>query len=328
MKHTLLFLLLTVALVSCKSDQVEDQIEPSTEIADNETVNDKLPEVSNDSFGAITDDEPQSSEDNGAKPPRPTAPAEYPIEEIEEEVSEESMTFTAQTEEISVKEESEVTSNYDFHAYERYDAFLRKYVSSQGNVNYSSIKANKSELDAIVKEFNAQYPEKNWSKNEVLAFWINTYNLFTIKLIVDNYPTSSITKIASKPWDIKCVKLKGHTYSLDHVENSIIRKQFNEPRIHFALNCASESCPILMNSAYKALSLNSQLTRQTKLFLADGSKNSFDKKEITISPIFDWYKVDFTKNGTVIDFINKYRDPYINSNVKIKYGEYSWKLNK
>jgi hypothetical protein len=74
--------------------------------------------------------------------------------------------------------------------------------------------------------------------------------------------------------------------------------------------------------------LNSQLTRQTKLFLADGSKNSFDKKEITISPIFDWYKVDFTRNGTVIDFINKYRDTDIKSNVKISYGEYSWKLNK
>lgn len=326
MKHTLLFLLLIVALVSCKSDQIEDQIEPSTEVSNDDRVNDKLPDLGNDSFGAITDDEPQESKKNGMKPPRPTDDIDLPIEEIEEEEMEEDMSFEVRTEETPIKEEAK--SNCDFHAYERYDAFLRKYVSSNGNVNYSSIKANKSELDAIVKEFNAQYPESSWSKNEVLAFWINTYNLFTIKLIVDNYPTSSITKIASKPWDIKCVKLKGHTYSLDQVENSIIRKQFNEPRIHFALNCASESCPILMNSAYKASSLNSQLTRQTKLFLADGSKNSFDKKEITISPIFDWYKVDFTRNGTVIDFINKYRDPDIKSNLKIKYGEYSWKLNK
>lgn len=326
MKHTLLFLLLTVALVSCKSDQVEDQIEPSTEVSNDDIVNDKLPDVGNDSFGAITGDEPQESKENGMKPPRPTDDINLPVEAIEEEEMEEDMTFEVRTEELPIKEEAK--SNYDFHAYERYDAFLRKYVSSQGNVNYASIKANKSEFDAIVKEFNAQYPESNWSKNEVLAFWINTYNLFTIKLIVDNYPTSSITGIASKPWDIKCVKLKSHTYSLDQVENSIIRKQFNEPRIHFALNCASESCPILMNSAYKASSLNSQLTRQTKLFLADGSKNSFDKKEITISPIFDWYKVDFTRNGTVIDFINKYRDTDIKSNVKISYGEYSWKLNK
>lgn len=326
MKHTLLFLLLTVAIVSCKSDQVEDQIEPSTEVSNDDIVNDKLPDVGNDSFGAITGDEPQESKENGMKPPRPTDDINLPVEAIEEEEMEEDMTFEVRTEELPIKEEAK--SNYDFHAYERYDAFLRKYVSSQGNVNYASIKANKSEFDAIVKEFNAQYPESNWSKNEVLAFWINTYNLFTIKLIVDNYPTSSITGIASKPWDIKCVKLKSHTYSLDQVENSIIRKQFNEPRIHFALNCASESCPILMNSAYKASSLNSQLTRQTKLFLADGSKNSFDKKEITISPIFDWYKVDFTRNGTVIDFINKYRDTDIKSNVKISYGEYSWKLNK
>ena len=326
MKHTLLFLLLTVTLVSCKSDQVEDQIEPSTEVSNDDIVNDKLPDVGNDSFGAITGDEPQESKENRMKPPRPTDDINLPVEAIEEEEVEEDMTFEVRTEELPIKEEAK--SNYDFHAYERYDAFLRKYVSSQGNVSYASIKANKSEFDAIIKEFNAQYPESNWSKNEVLAFWINTYNLFTIKLIVDNYPTSSITGIASKPWDIKCVKLKSHTYSLDQVENSIIRKQFNEPRIHFALNCASESCPILMNSAYKASSLNSQLTRQTKLFLADGSKNSFDKKVITISPIFDWYKVDFTRNGTVIDFINKYRDTDIKSNVKISYGEYSWKLNK
>lgn len=223
----------------------------------------------------------------------------------------------------------EPVSDYDFHSYKALDAFLKKYVNSSGNVNYAGIKADRSDLDPIIDEFKAQYPEDDWTKNQKLAFWINAYNVFTIQLVVDNYPTTSITKIAAKPWEIKCVKLKGHTYSLDHVENKIIRPQFGEPRVHFALNCASESCPQLHNKAYVAENLNYQLTNQTKKFLEDGTKNTFGKKEITISPIFEWYAADFTKNGSsVIDFINKYRSESLDSEVKIKYSTYSWELNK
>ncbi len=220
--------------------------------------------------------------------------------------------------------EDKETPDFNIHEYKKLDAFLRKYVSAGGNVNYASIKTNRSELDAIIAEFKQSPVESSWSKNQKLAFWINTYNIFTIKLIVDNYPTSSITKIAAKPWNKKVVTIGSDVHSLDHVENGIIRKQFNEPRIHFALNCASESCPVLLNKAYTASNLNSYLTSQTKRFLNDTSKNTFSKKEAKISPIFDWYKADFPD---VWAFINKYH-PLDYTPKKTSYSEYSWELNK
>lgn len=216
------------------------------------------------------------------------------------------------------------TPDFNIHEYKKLDAFLKKYVSNSGNVNYASIKTNKSELDAIISEYNETSPSSSWSKNQKLAFWINAYNIFTIKLIVDNYPTSSITKITAKPWDKKFANIGGKTYTLNNIETDIIRKKFNEPRIHFALNCASKSCPILLNKAYTASNLNSLLTSQTKKFLNDTSKNTFSKKEASISQIFDWYKEDF---GDVWTFINKYH-PLDYTPKKTSYMEYSWDLNK
>lgn len=219
-------------------------------------------------------------------------------------------------------------SDSNFHKYEKLNTFLGKYVSSAGNVNYASIKANKSELEAILDEYEATNIGSNWTSAQKLTYWINAYNIYTIKLIVDNYPTSSITNITAKPWHKSFIKLNGKTYSLNQIENDVIRKQFNEPRIHFALNCASKSCPILLNKAYLPETVYSQMTTQTKRFLNDTTKNTFGAKEIKISKIFEWYAEDFTKGGsTVIDFINKYRTEQL-TNQKITYGEYSWDLNK
>ncbi len=224
----------------------------------------------------------------------------------------------------------EEEDDYDFHAYEKLNTFLKKYVSAGGKVNYASIKNNKSELDAIIKEFEANSPGASWSSAQKLTFWINVYNIYTIKLVTDNYPTSSITNInGGKPWDKKFIKLGGKTYTLNNVENDVIRKQFNEPRIHFALNCASASCPVLLNAAYTPSNVYSKLTSQTKRFLNDTGKNKFEKKSAQISKIFEWYKEDFTKGGsTVIDFINKYRtDQLDEKKVNVSYLEYSWSLN-
>lgn len=217
---------------------------------------------------------------------------------------------------------------YDFHAYEKLNTLLSNYVSYSGKVNYASIKANKSELDDITKEFESNFPGAGWSSAQKLTYWINAYNIYTIKLIVDNYPTTSITKITAKPWHKSFIKLNGKTYSLNQIENDIIRKQFNEPRIHFALNCASESCPVLLNKAYTPSTLYSKMTSQTKRFLKDSSKNTYGDKEVQISRIFDWYVADFTKGGKAIfDFMNKYRTEKLDTQ-KITYQEYSWDLNK
>ncbi len=229
--------------------------------------------------------------------------------------------------EVVTEKVSETISNYDFHEYVALDVFLHRYVSSAGKVNYAGIKSNMSKLNEILGEFESNYPESSWSSKQKLTYWINAYNIYTIKLIADNYPTSSITKITAKPWEKKFIKLGGKTYDLNTIENDIIRKQFNEPRIHFALNCASKSCPVLLNAAYTPEKLYSQLTSQTKRFMKDATKNDFSNpKKIKISQLFDWYKEDFTKNGTVVDFINKYRTEQLD-NPKIEYMEYSWDLN-
>ncbi|NVK65311.1 MAG: DUF547 domain-containing protein [Flavobacteriales bacterium] len=231
--------------------------------------------------------------------------------------------------EIEIPEEKvvEAEDNYNFHEYKNLNSLLSTYVSSSGNVNYAGIKANKSKLDEILKEFESNYPGSGWSSAQKLTYWINAYNIYTIKLIVDNFPTSSITKITAKPWHKKFIQLGGQTYSLNQIENDVIRKRFNEPRIHFALNCASESCPILLNRAYTPGSVYGQMTTQTKRFLNDTSKNTYGKKEVQISQIFQWYEEDFTKGGkTVFDFINKYRTDQLDKQ-KITYKEYSWDLN-
>lgn len=227
--------------------------------------------------------------------------------------------------EIDVVEEEDAV---DFHAYEKLNTFLGKYVSAAGNVNYASIKTNKSELEDILNEFESNNPGSDWSTAQKLTYWINAYNIYTIKLIVDNYPTTSITNITAKPWHKTFIKLNGKTYSLNQIENDIIRKQFNEPRIHFALNCASKSCPVLLNKAYLPGTVYTQMTAQTKRFLNDTSKNTYGAKEVKISQIFEWYVEDFTKGGTtVIDFINTYRTEQL-STQKILYSAYSWDLNK
>ena len=255
--------------------------------------------------------------------------------DIESERSEEEENEQNDEEEIEIEEESApysdpVKDDYDFHAYESLNNFLKSYVSSSGKVNYASIKKHKSELNDIIKEFEKQNPKSSWTNNQKLAFWINVYNIYTIKLVTDGYPTTSITKLnGGKPWDKKFIKISGKTYSLDNVENAVIRKQFSEPRIHFALNCASESCPILLNVAYTSGNLDSKLTSQTKKFLNDTSKNKFEKKSAKISKIFDWYKKDFTKGGSsVLKFINSYQSNQLDlKKTKVEYLEYSWDLN-
>ena len=217
---------------------------------------------------------------------------------------------------------------YNFHAYAKLSTLLSSYVTYGGKVNYASIKANKSQLEDITKEFESNFPGTGWSSAQKLTYWINAYNVYTIKLIVDNYPTSSITNITAKPWHKSFIKLNGKTYSLNQIENDIIRKQFNEPRIHFALNCASKSCPVLLNMAYTPSTVYAKMTSQTKRFLNDSSKNTYGDKEVQISQIFDWYGADFNKGGkTIFDFMNKYRTEQLDKQ-KITYQEYSWDLNK
>ena len=218
------------------------------------------------------------------------------------------------------------------HSYADYSALLNKNVSN-GKVDYGSIKSTVEDLNAIIAEFSSVTRDQydTWSEFQKLAFLINLYNVQTLKLVVENYPLKSIKDIG-KPWDMKVVNLYDKRISLNHLEHEIIRKNFNEPRVHFALVCAARGCPVLIGEAYVGDRLKSQLENSTKNFLLTKEKNSVDdhNKIIMISPIFDWFKEDFNnKSGSVVAFIAPYysKNPEDLKDYQIKHTFYCWSLN-
>lgn len=209
--------------------------------------------------------------------------------------------------------------------YDTYNAFLQKNVSATGTVNYKNIKKNKADLDKIVAVFAAKTPDKTWAKNDALTYWLNAYNLFTIKLIADNYPVKKITDLDSgKPWDVKRIELAGQKYSLNQIENDIIRPTYKDARIHFAVNCAAKSCPPLLNKAFYSATVQSVLDQRTKSFVT-GKTNVLSEKNAKISKIFDWYKVDF---GDITAFLSKYSTVKVAKDAKVEFADYDWNLNE
>ena len=205
------------------------------------------------------------------------------------------------------------------------DELLKTYVSTSGIVDYTGLKNNSSKLDAIIKLLQSNAPKASWSKSTHLAYWINAYNVFTLKLIVDNYPVKSIMDLHNgKPWDVKWINIGGKTYSLNQIEHEIIRPTFKDARIHFAVNCAAKSCPPLSNEAYKPKSLDSQLDKNTKSFINNTAYNNLAEGKVSISKIFEWYRDDF---GNLTSYLNKYSKVQINPAAKLSFTEYDWSLN-
>lgn len=182
-------------------------------------------------------------------------------------------------------------------------------------------------LPKYIVALGAAHPDETWARNEQMAFWINAYNAFTVKLIVDNYPQGSITDL-KEPWQMRIVKVKGETYTLDHVENGILRKQFSEPRIHYAVNCASMSCPPLYFKAFTAEKLEQQLEHVAHAFINNPKHNQMGREKVELSRIFEWYAKDFDVDGGVISHINKYSRGAVPASATIVYLEYDWNLNE
>lgn len=202
---------------------------------------------------------------------------------------------------------------------------LEKHVSENGNVNYSGFKSDSRQLRSYIDSLTLKMPKNEWSKEDKLAYWINAYNALTIDLILRNYPTESIKDIKD-PWDQRLWKFGDKWQNLNDIEHKILRKM-NEPRIHFAIVCASESCPKLQNEAFTASNFEEQLTNATKEFLSDSSKNELSKDRIKLSKIFKWFKKDFEDNGSLIDFLNAYSEVTISDNARKSFKDYSWELN-
>ena len=215
-----------------------------------------------------------------------------------------------------------------------WDVLVKKHVSKNGMVDYQGFLKDKKQLQVYLDKLSANKPTSKWSKNEKMAFWINAYNAFTVKLILDHYPINSIKDIkkgipfVNSVWDITFIPMGKEKIDLNYIEHSILRKEFKDPRIHAAINCASFSCPLLRNEAYYASRLDEQLNDAMRRFVNDSQRNQLDKSNIKISKIFSWFAGDFKLNGSsVVDYLNKYAKKRVQPNAKIDFLEYQWELN-
>ena len=222
------------------------------------------------------------------------------------------------------------------------DALLRAHVAD-GRVDYDAFQ--KQPAFAAYLEALARADPAALSEPERLAFWINAYNAYTIQLINVHGERQWIRNIGKtlgiplqSPWKEEMVRAGGKTCSLDHVEHEIIRKQFREPRIHFALVCAARGCPPLRPEAYTGAKLDSQLDDQARAFLVRSpDKNRVDvpSRTVYLSPILDWYRADF---GGTKPAVGKYlarffpegpaRDLLQSGDFELKYTDYDWSLNQ
>lgn len=206
-----------------------------------------------------------------------------------------------------------------------WDYLLKKHVDSEGNVNYKNFGKDIEPLENYLNYLSKNIPSKTAVKEEQLAYYINVYNAGTVKLIIENYPLKSIKDIRN-PWDRKIISLGDVLISLGDVEHEILRKM-KEPRIHFAINCASYSCPKLLNEAYTADQLERQLQAATIRFINDPKQNRISKNKAEVSQIFNWFKKDFTVDGSLISYLNQFAKEPFHKTGKITYLTYDWSLN-
>lgn len=246
--------------------------------------------------------------------------------------------------------------------YEDYAAVLTTYVNQQGMVNYRSLKASPQRLNFFLAGLAAMAPDlyQKWDDKEKIAFWINAYNALTLKAIIDHYPIrasffkgfvyprNSIRQIPGV-WDTLRFPVMKKKMTLDDIEHEVLRKEFNEPRIHLALVCAAMGCPPLRAEPYEGAKLDRQLDDQARVFLANPQKFRIDRSQgkVYLSSIFKWFGGDFLKTfGTdqafqgfspeeraVLNFVSQYfepgdRDYLLQGKYTLVYLDYDWFLNE
>ena len=219
-------------------------------------------------------------------------------------------------------------------SHQGWNDLLQQYVNAKGEVDYANWNKEPEALQAYLDLLSQNPPTSAWSESEQLAYWINAYNAYTIVLVLDHYPVESIKDIAgsipfiNSSFDVKFFEIGGFAFDLNTIEHQVLRAQFEEPRIHFAINCASFSCPRLLNEAYTADRLDAQLQAQAKEFINDPTKNTLAADQVALSMIFSWFEGDFTKQGSLIEFLNRFSETKIQSSAEISHLTYDWSLNE
>lgn len=220
---------------------------------------------------------------------------------------------------------STISSAFDL-TYQRYDVFLQKYVCPQG-VNYEGVIRDNAAL-SVAQEISSLSSSgfDTLDQKDRIAYLINVYNVYTIILIVKNYPLKTGIRDIKRPWSTRFVPLFGDTVTLDYIEHTLLRKKFDEPRIHFALVCASKGCPALSNRAFTGQKLSQQLEASARTFLTDTAKNRVSAQALYLSEIFKWYGSDFSKKyGGYKNFICTTLN--LQGTFSVSFLDYDWRLN-
>jgi hypothetical protein len=242
------------------------------------------------------------------------------------------------------------------HDHAAWDALLKRHVvvapsRSASRVDYAGFAADRRALQAYLDGISAvtEAEYRTWTREQKLAFLINAYNAYTVDLVLTRYPDLRSIKdlgwLLKSPWKKEFFTLLGASRSLDGIEQGLIRSPgvFDEPRIHFAVNCASIGCPMLRDEAFAARGLEAQLEDCARRFLSDRSRNRYDAaaNELQVSRIFDWYRSDFGKDdrgsGSITRYFARYaelladtaaaREAVRQGREPIRYLEYDWALN-
>jgi hypothetical protein len=212
-----------------------------------------------------------------------------------------------------------------------WDALLKKHVNTNGFVDYSGFNEDRAILKKYIAYLGNNAPSKSSSLNAQFAYYINLYNAAIVEVVLENDQPESIKDIGSTVspvWIQDFIKVGDNDYSLADIERGVLQKM-GDPRIHFAINCASYSCPKLQNRAFTAANVNELMEVATNQFVNSNKNDLNDPDSPKLSKIFKWYESDFTVTGsTVVEFINTYADQKISENAKVLYKDYDWSLNK
>ncbi len=219
--------------------------------------------------------------------------------------------------------------------YAQWTALLEKYVDDKGRVDYNAIDkaAFEKVFAAVAKSSPKKDPDKYPTKEAQKAYYLNAYNVLAWKDVLGRLPKlKNVDAEKVSFFYFTKFPVGGEELNLYDLENKIVRPQFKDARVHFALNCASGGCPMLPREAFTPQKVDEQLTREAKKFCNEKRNVDFDAatKKLKLSHIFDWYKDDFGKEpAKVIAWINNYRaaDAKLPLDAKIEYVDYDWTLN-
>jgi hypothetical protein len=227
------------------------------------------------------------------------------------------------------------------HNHSAFDALVRSAVKPDAEgynrVDYKSLKGSRGALQAYLADLEAATPSA-MSKAEAKAYWINLYNAKTLDVVLDKYPVSSIKKInlggggifGSGPWSAKLMKVEGQEISLDDIEHRILRPIFNDPMTHYALNCASYSCPNLATRAYTAKNSAALMQESAAAYVNHPRGVAVADGSITASKIYSWYAGDFGGKRKLKPHWLKFAEPAKGEQISAAQGitfDYDWRLN-